>query len=80
MCLSMRERHLKHCNVKCVGDFSRKKREIAKHLQKKQKLNLVPCQGYQDCSNIFKKSKKFVRASWASVIMQKDLLDLIIWT
>ena len=50
MCLFMCTRHLKHCYVKCVENYSRRKKDIAKHMQKRQKGILVPSQRYQGSS------------------------------
>ena len=55
MCLVMCKRRLKHCYVKCVENDSRKK-EIAKHMQKRHKHILVPSQRNQDSRHLLQNS------------------------
>ena len=48
----MCKRHIKHLHVNCVGNSSRKKKEYAKHMQKKHKLIFIPVKDIQ-IPNIF---------------------------
>ena len=57
MCLFMFNRHQKHSNVKYVGNISRKKHRIAKHMKIKHKHILVPSQQYQDSRHLLQNSK-----------------------
>ena len=77
-CLFMCKRHLKHINVKCVENVSRKDIESQNSCKKSTSIFWFPVPDIK-MPNIFYKIQKFLRITWASIISHKNLLHLIIW-
>ena len=76
MCSVMCKRRLRHCYVKCVEKDSRKKKS-QNTCKKSTMIFWYPVKDTK-IPDIFYKIKHFLTTSWASVIVHKDLLDLII--
>ena len=67
-----------------VWKMIQEKKEIAKHMPKKHKHSLVPIQRYQDSRHLLQNPTvpNYVidfSKNMKSVIVHRDLLDLIIW-